>query len=106
MGPVLYLSVYTYPHGNIVKAHGLSCHLYCSSIVYCSFKIRFLFQDQAASVQVIESCLNHIDACKHFKAEKDENRTSGDLTKAQSPSTYQGILGAGKDVRSQAVLEI
>ena len=57
-------------------------------------------------MRVIESCLNHIDACKHFKAEKGKNRTSGDLTKAQSPSTYQGILGAGKDVSSQAVLEI
>ena len=41
-----YLSVYTSPHGNIVKAHGLSCHLYAEYIALlrsdCSFKIRQL----------------------------------------------------------------
>ena len=42
-----------------MRAHGLSCHFYADDTqLYCSFKL----QDQATSVQAIESCLNDIDA--------------------------------------------
>ena len=58
LGPILYV-LYTSPLGDIVKSHGLSCHFYADDIqLYCSFKLH----DQVASVQVIESCLNDVDA--------------------------------------------
>lgn len=56
--------------GDIVKCHGLSCHFYADDTqLYCSFKLH----DQVVSVQVIESCLNDIDAwmlAEHVKAEQ------------------------------------
>ena len=58
LGPILYV-LYASPLGDIVRSHGLSCHLYADDTqIYCSFKLH----DQAASVQEIESCLNDIDA--------------------------------------------
>ena len=58
LGPILYV-LYTFPFGDVVRSHGLSCHFYADDTqLYCSFKLH----DQAASVQAIESCLNDIDA--------------------------------------------
>ena len=58
LGPIMYV-LYTSPLGDIVRSHGLSCHIYADDTqLYCSFKVH----DQAASVQAIESCLNDIDA--------------------------------------------
>ena len=58
LGPILYV-LYTFPFGDVVRSHGLSCPFYADDTqLYCSFKLH----DQAASVQAIESCLNDIDA--------------------------------------------
>ena len=52
-------NIWTFPLGDIVRSHGLSCHFYADDTqLYCSFKRH----DQVASVKVIESCLNDIDA--------------------------------------------
>ena len=55
--PILYL-LYTFPLGDIFRAHGLPHHFYADDSQLYSFKL----QDQAASVEAIESCLNDIDA--------------------------------------------
>ena len=70
LGPILYV-LYTSLLGDNVRSHGLSCHFYADDTqLYYSFKLH----DQVASVQVIESCLNDIDAwmlaCEYVKAEQ------------------------------------
>ena len=58
LGPTLYV-LYTSPLGDILRSQGVLCHFYADDAqLYCSFKIH----DQVASVQIIESCLNDIDA--------------------------------------------
>ena len=99
LGPILYV-LYTSPLGDIVRS--LSCHFYADDIqLYCSFKLH----DQVASVQVIESCLNDIDAWMlanmlKLNGDKTELLVIGPKHKVNPP--IKGIYVAGDYVEASS----
>ena len=94
LGPILYV-LYTYPLGDIVRSHGLSCHYADDTQLYCSFQLL----DQAASVQAIEFCLNDIDAwtlANMLKLDRDKTELLVIGLKHKVNAPIKGIHVAGE----------
>jgi len=60
LGPILFL-LYTSPVGDIIKRHGLNCHLCADDTqLYLSFKPTYA--EQRGSIAKIEGCVSEIDS--------------------------------------------